>query len=136
VRRSAVVAGLTATLALVGAGLAAAETTPVSYGATSATVSVSHKMFAGDNDVTTDCQSGYHVHGGMTSGGAFVPTIDVHGDWIYNDGAYGTNRVGTIPAQPGFWPTPEYQTVTVGLHNASYISDHDGYYTFTCDPNV
>jgi hypothetical protein len=136
VHRGAVVAGATATLALVGAGVAAAETTPASYGATSATVSVTHKMLAPDDDVTTDCRSGYHVHGGMTSGGAFVPTIDVHGDWIYIDGSYGSNQVGKISAQPGSWPTPEYQTVTVGLHNASFIHDHDGYYTFTCDPNV
>lgn len=136
VRRAGALVGLTAALALVGAGVAAAETAPTPYVGTSATVSVSHTMGAGDNNVATSCDVGYHVHGGMTSGGVFVPTVDVHGDWIYNDGSWGSEQVGTIPAQPGLWPTPEYQTVTVGLHNASFIHDHDGSYSFTCDPNV
>ena len=135
-RRGVVVAGAVAGLAVIGAGVASADPAPAPYQATSATVSVPHKMLAPDVYVPLSCQTGWHVDGSLTSGGMWVPVLDVHGKWIYNDSAVGSNQVGTIPGKPGYWPVPEYQTVTVGLHNASFISDHDGSYTVTCTPNV
>ena len=92
-----------------------------------------------------DCAEGFHVAGswdggivtsvpgarGARSAKTWTPTgLEAHGNYIYVDEAVGQQQNGTD--QDG---SPTYQVVDVRLSNASLISSHTGWYTWTCNSN-
>jgi hypothetical protein len=82
------------------------------------------------------CASGYHVAGSWQDDfehpnyNTFIPSVDPSGDYIWVTNQDPTNQSGNDPQG-----RPYYQGLSVTLGNHSYLSSHDGYFTWTCDPD-
>ncbi|MGI3785139.1 MAG: hypothetical protein ACRYG2_30640 [Janthinobacterium lividum] len=118
--------------------------TESSYVLTSSKYNVS--KFSDSQQIHGQCAAGSHVAGSWVSGGIVSRTadskgeqsnkvwqatgLDAHGDYMSIKEADGQQQDGTDKNGD-----PIYQTVDVRLANASWVSSHTGWFTWTCDSN-